>query len=488
MVAKQRPTKPGLLSDTARHVVLPSGIVSTGWPAVRDKCKGFGVDFDPWQDGAGRVILSKRADGSYACSIGGVVISIPRQVGKTFLIGAIVFALCLLHPGLTVLWTAHRLRTANETFAKMQAFSRRRKVAPYMLRPILGAGEATIRFRNGSRILFGARERGFGRGFDDVDIEVFDEAQILSENAIDDMVPATNTAKNPLLLFTGTPPKPTDPADVFRMKRDDALAGDSDDMAYLEFSADEGCSSTDRKQWAKANPSYPYRTPDAAMLRMKKNLTPESFLREALGIWDSKPEGGVVPNWNALKDESSVITAGWAWGLSVSPIELGPQWSSIGVAGRRADGDFHVEWMEHRQGTAWVVGCCKEAYESKRIPLRVHKGGPEGALITRLREAGVEVDEISTTEMAQATGLLIAAATGEPVESETGEPVLTPGLRHLGQPSLDMSVRNAVLRTSVDGAVVWSQRKSAIEITPLVACTVALGGVPVETGALVFAY
>lgn len=478
MTAKSPPTKPGKLSEIARHVVLPSGITSTGWPAVRDKCVSFGVGFDPWQDGAGRVILSKRADGAYACGIGGVVISIPRQVGKTFLLGAIVFALCLLHPGLTVLWTAHRLRTANETFAKMQSFSRRRKVAPHMLKPVLGAGEATIRFRNGSRILFGARERGFGRGFDDVDIEVFDEAQVLTENAIDDMVPATNTAANPLLLFTGTPPKPTDPADVFKMKRDDALSGESDDTAYIEFSADENCTPTDRKQWAKANPSYPTRTNDAAMLRMKKNLTPESFVREALGVWDPKDSGGVIPGWDALRDESSRIVDGWSWALSVSPIELGPQWSAIGVAGRRADGDFHVEWMEHRQGTAWVVDYCKAAYQSKLIPLRVHKAGPEGALISRLVEAGVEVDEVSTSAVAQATGLIVAAANGEPVEDEHGDMVMTPGLRHLGQPSLDMAVKNAVLRSGVDGAVVLSQRKSSIEITPFMACTVAAGGVP----------
>jgi phage terminase large subunit-like protein len=119
----QRPTPPGALAEVARHVVLPTGIVSTGWPAVRDKARDLGVTFDPWQDGAGQVILSKRADGSYACSIGGVVISIPRQVGKTFLIGAIVFALCLLNPGLTVIWTAHHTTTSNQTFQSMQGFA-----------------------------------------------------------------------------------------------------------------------------------------------------------------------------------------------------------------------------------------------------------------------------------------------------------------------------------------------------------------------------
>lgn len=485
MAVKQPPTKPGLLSESARHVVLPSGIVSTGWPSVRDKCHELGVTFDEWQDGAGRIILSKRADGSYACSIGGVVISIPRQVGKTFLIGAIVFALGLLHPGLTVIWTAHRLRTADETFASMLAFSRRKKIAPHMLRPVLGSGEEEIRFRNGSRILFGARERGFGRGFAMVDVLVFDEAQILTENAIDDMVPATNQAANPLLLFTGTPPKPTDPSEVFTTKRNDALAGDAEDGAYIEFSADEGCNPMDRLQWAKANPSYPVRTNDAAMLRMKKNLTADSFVREALGIWDSKVDPSVIPGWDALADPESRIVSGWAWALAVSPLELGPQWATVGVAGRREDGRFHVEWMEHRQGTSWVVDYCKAKYAVNRLPLRVHKTGPEGAFITLLREAGVEVEEISSAQAAHATGLFVKAARVDPVED--GEEPPPPGLHHLGQSILSKAVKNAVIRTSVDGAALWSQRNSSVEITALMACTVAAGGVPAETPK-VFAY
>jgi hypothetical protein len=53
-------------------------------------------------------------------------------------------------------------------------------------------------------------------------------------------------------------------------------------------------------------------------------------------------------------------------------------------------------------------------------------------------------------------------------------------LVHLGQPSLDKALRGAVLRLSTDGASVWSQRSSQVEITPLVACTVALGGVAQE--------
>ena len=65
----------------------------------------------------------------------------------------------------------------------------------------------------------------------------------------------------------------------------EALSGESDDTLYIEFSADEKASPTDHRQWSKANPSYPTRTGEASMLRMKKNLTPDSFLREGLGVW-----------------------------------------------------------------------------------------------------------------------------------------------------------------------------------------------------------
>src|SRR5690606_28569900 len=109
----------------------------------------------------------------------GVVISIPRKVGKTFLIMAIVFALCLLNPGLRVIWTAHHSDTSGDTFDAMQGFARRRKVAPHIAKVLID--DESVRFKNGSRIMFGARERGFGRGRPKIGVLVFDEAQILTE-------------------------------------------------------------------------------------------------------------------------------------------------------------------------------------------------------------------------------------------------------------------------------------------------------------------
>ena len=471
------PTKTGKLSDVARHVVQPTGIVSTGWPAVRDTCAGFGVRFDPWQDGAGRLILAKRADGSYACSVGGAVLSIPRQVGKTFLIGAVVFALCMLHPNLTVLWTAHRLRTANETFAKMKAFADRRKVKPHVRRIVLAAGEQAVEFHNGSRIMFGARERGFGRGFDNVDVEVFDEAQILTENAIDDMVPATNTAKNPLLLYVGTPPKPSDPSEVFTMKRTEALKGETDDTVYIEFSADENCNTMDRAQWRKANPSFPSRTNEAAMQRMLKNLTPESFVREGLGVWDPTDDGRPINLglWASSGDEDdadfdpSTLTD---VRLALSA-PRGLRGATFAIAGVHPDGGRYVQVRRNvpvierddpRSLRERVVDLASKLTEGHNTALIIPAGDPCRAWVTEFTEAKVKLDELTGVEYTEAcSGIQSAVSDGD--------------LRHRNQPEMNAAVEALVIRSSGD-LDVWSRRSSKANIAPFVAATCALYRVP----------
>src|SRR5690606_21330512 len=115
--------------------------------------------------------------------------------------------------------------------------------------------------------------QGFGRGFDEIDVEVFDESQILTEKALEDMVAATNQSRflaGALLFFMGTPPRPIDPGEEFTNRRDKALSGKAHDMVYVEFSADPDADLDDREQWAKVNPSFPHRTPVESMHRMRE--------------------------------------------------------------------------------------------------------------------------------------------------------------------------------------------------------------------------
>jgi hypothetical protein len=467
-----RPTKRSTprLSEIARHVAAPKGIVSTGWPSVEAKCAEVGISFRPWQPDVGRLILAKRADGKYAATIGGTGMSIPRQVGKTFLVGAIVFALCLLHPSLTVIWTAHRLRTAEETFGKMQAFAKRKRIAPFVSKVILGSGDEAILFRNGSRILFGARERGFGRGFDEVDVLIFDEAQILSENALDDMIPATNQSRQPssaLLLFMGTPPKPTDPGEVFMRMRHEALTGEDADTGWVEFGADPNhrftplpapLTESDWRQIAKANPSFPIDTPREAILRMRKKLGADSFMREGAGIWDSNDRQGDLDfdRWLSFEDVEAERGKRVVFGLDVA--EDRTAW--ISVAWTRPDGSSQVMLANDGEPVPAfkVAEECKRLADQWRGPVV-----PPRAFEDDLERAGVRVHKMKAGDFPAACG-----AFSDALDAGT--------IRHGNQKALNDSVASARWRTvGTSGEKAW-QLKDSPEIGPLAAATRALHG------------
>lgn len=465
------------LSEAARHLILPAGIVSTGWPAVEKRCEQLGVRFDPWQQGLGRAILGKRADGRYAATVGGVTMSIPRQVGKTYLVGWIVFALCLLFPGTTVLWTAHRTRTSTRTFQSLAGMARRTKVKPFIAPNGVRStnGEQEIRFRNGSVIMFGAREAGFGRGFDAVDIEVFDEAQILTTRALEDMVAATNQSKHPhgaLLFYMGTPPRPVDPGEVFTDKRDKALSGKLTDGLYVEFSADSDADPDDLEQVAKANPSFPERTPLEAIQRMRENLPDDdSLLREAFGIWDATGSKSVIPldAWNAQADPDSLAVGRFALGLEAGPNLAA---ASVSLAGQRADGGWHVELDEHRSGAHWLAAYVDRLVKANPQIRAVvgDVGGPLAALLEErsgryyLKGTRVVVMAPTVRELGTACTLMLDGVTAGSVWN-------------LGQPQLAAMVGAAGKRRLGDtGMWVYSRTTAAADITGVQAATLALWG------------
>lgn len=455
------------LSEAARHVVIPDGVVTTGWPAVRAKAAELNIArYDAWQDGLGRIMLGKRGDGKYAATVGGVVLSIGRQVGKTFTIGSLLVVMCILFPGYRAIWTAHRQRTTTNTFRTLQGICARKLVRPHVAYIRTANGEQEIGFRNGSVILFGAREQGFGRGFDVIDALVFDEAQILTEKALEDMVAATNQARHPhgaLLFFLGTPPRPVDPGEAFSLKRANALSGKSRDTVYVEFSADEDAGPDDREQWARANPSYPHRTPLESMLRLRENLPSEdSWLREALGVWHAEGSDAVIgaEAWAALADEQSLAVEELSLGIDVAPDRLT---SSVALAGRRADGLWHVELVESRRGTGWIAPYVAERVAKNKIrAVVVDALSPAASLLDDLTEHKVRVTVTNSRDMAAACGRLYDAAMDD-------------RLRHIDQPQLNYSLSQGRRRPLGD-AWGWNRKAAESDITPIVAVTLALHG------------
>lgn len=451
------------LGDVARHIIRPDGIVATAWPRVRDTCNNIGWTFDRWQDGLGRLILALDGTGLYAADTS--VISIPRQVGKTYLVGCIVFALALLNPRLTVIWTAHRSRTALETFDSFRAMCASPLVASHIKQVRTKTGEEGVHLWNGSRILFGARDSGFGLGFAGVGVLVLDEAQRLKQNTMDDLIPTMNTVKNPLILVTGTPPRPTDMGEVFTMLRQDALDGESEGTLYVEFSADEDAKPDDRAQLRKANPSYPHRTGEKAIRLMRKNLTEESFLREAFGIWDKVVHRPIVTaaQWRRLESSGPADgTKPNGFGVDMSHARM------LSVNACWLDEDrAHIEevWAGDDTDAAvvWIADAWRRA--GRRTVVVIDSESPAASMVVDLENAGVSVLVTTAANMAAACGA---------VENRLKAGTLT----HVGQMSVTDAVVKDGKRRQIRGAGGWGwdRRNPSSQIQQAVAMTLAVFG------------
>ncbi len=472
--SRTRPSTPKL-SEAARHVVIPEGIVTTGWPRVKAKAAELGIVYDPWQDGAHTLTLGKRADGKYAATVGGIVWSIPRQVGKTFSVGTLLVVMCILFPGFKVIWTAHHSRTSTSAFRSMQGICRRKKVAPHVRAIRQANGEQEISFRNGSIIMFGARSQGFGRGFDEVDVEVFDEAQILAEKALEDMVAATNQARHPhgaLIFFIGTPPRPSDPSEAFSMKRARALNGSTRDTVYIEMSADPDADLDAHGQWRKANPSYPTRTPLESMLRLRENLaTDDAWRREALGIWDEVGKTHVFGpgNWEGcavpgLLPEQKVDAIALASGVDRDQASIG--------ACTVVDGVARVGAVDRRDGVGWVVPEAKRIQDERNCAVVIAGTGPTSDLIPALESAGVRLTIARGGDMADAFAGIFDAVTER-------------RLQHPDHPYLNAAVAGAKKRKRED-RYVWDRRNSSHDVSMLEAVTLALWGASVSPSYNIF--
>ncbi|WP_028637727.1 terminase large subunit domain-containing protein [Nocardioides sp. URHA0032] len=462
-------TKPGTapatsrrpLSDVARHVVAPEGIASTEWPSVAQTCNRLGWGFDRWQFDAGRLILAKRADGTYAADT--TCISIPRQVGKTYLIACIIFALCLLKPGLTVIWTAHRKTTARETFDQFDGMAQRPKVAPHIRQVLHGKGDEAIHFANGSRILFGARESGFGRGFAGVDVLVCDEGQILPESTLEDLGATQNTAPNPLFFVMGTPPRPRDPGEFFTLLRQEALDGESDSTLYIETSADRGTDPMDPEQLRKANPSYPHRTTHRALLRLRKKLkNDDAWNREARGIWDEitkqfSPFNGAL--WGEAVDvgpPSGTKPNGFAVDMSHGrEISVEACWVEKDSA--------HVEevWagMDEAAAVKWVADAWRRS--GRGTVVFIDGQSPAASMIPTLKALGVKVLTGNASDMSRACGLVKS-------NLEAGR------LTHADQESVN-AAREGSRKRAIGTAGGWGLDRSdpSVNIAPMVGLVLA---------------
>lgn len=447
----------------------PPGVGSAGSEAI-DLAHVAGIHLDEWQQYILEVALAERVDGSWSAME--VAVIVPRQNGKNEILAARELAGIVLFKDDLITHSAHRADTTLEQFRKMEQLSEDLPDFRRLVKRISRVnGHEGIELKGGRRIRFVSRQRNPGRGFSG-SVVVLDEAFDLDAKAVGAMIPTLSTRTRAQVWYASSPPHVD--SRVLHGVRRRGQAGEGDRLAYFEWANPAGVDPADRDAQYAVNPAMGVRISEDfidAERELMKDI-PEEFLREIMGVAEEPASemDTLIPSWPSLVDFESSITSAHRMALDVSPDR---RWATFGVAGRRSDGKLHVETAEHRPGTSWVLEWAVASWKLRGFPIRIQTGSPAGAFIGPLREQGVEVVEVSSAEHAQALGQLLDACAND-------------GLRHRGGSSLNSAVRAAVVR-SVGDVDVLGRRSSKVDITPLVAVTLAVGGVP-ESGAVVFAY
>ena len=440
------------------------------WETVAELAALFGKPLDPWQETVLQSAMGERFDGRWAARY--VMVSAPRQNGKSLLMAARAVAGALLLGEQKIVVSAHQQDTARGIFDEIVSWQDESPALAARIAPngiMTALNRESIKFTNGARIQFKARSGPGGRGFS-CDCLLLDEAQILSERAWASINSTMSARVNPQAWLLGTPPTPEDDSAVFSRMRASALGPTpASSLVYLEWSADPTDDPAGDVARAKANPAWFTRINHEVVDGEFATYSPDQFSRERLGIWDDDAIAKTVVDpakWADCLDAGSRVVGPAKFVLDVSPSRA---WASIAVAGTREDGLPHLEVtsregvLDHRPGVEWVVDRALELRAARPgFALTLVSGSSAEPLIPALTAAGIALEFVKAADLPAACGLFFDLV-------ESG------GVRHIGQSELTDSLKAA--RKNVDdgeGAWRWGRRKSASDITPLYAVTVAL--------------
>lgn len=483
-LSSSRPVDDGPVYGHQRPRVLavPRTFLSSAGQEAVDLAARAGLRLDPWQQFVLDEGMGEKADGNWSSPE--VCVNVPRQNGKGGIIEARELWGLFIGGEELILHSAHEFKTAKNAFKRIERLIRgcpdlHKRVKRYWQT----VGEEGIELHTGQLLRFIARSGGSGRGFT-ADCIVLDEDMILGDDAMAALAPTLAAVANPQTWYLGSAGIGHQSVQLGRLRRRALAALESGvpdpTLAYFEWSINEHrdecgpkCSEHDDvaavESVLKANPAVGYRLTLEKCANERLTLGDTLFARERLGVGDYPSDAAdtwqVIGEdaWRALADATSRPSDPVAFAIDTTPER---SHSAIGVAGL-SGAATHVEVVDHQPGTGWVVARAVELDErwSPRCWV-VDAGGPAGSLIPDLRKAGLLVVSPKTREIAQACGQFY-------------DRVAEQGIVHIDNAPLAAALAGAQQRPLGD-AWAWARRGVSVDISPLVAVTLAKWGLEAD--------
>lgn len=335
--------------------------------------KTYASELDPWQKTVLDCWLGREGRSYNVTSAG---LSVPRQNGKNVCLEARELYGLVVN-GEKILHTAHQVRTSKESFRRMEAiFTDRRhpELAAIISNIRYTNGEECIELDNGGSIKYASRSRQAARGYAGISLVVFDEAQELVEDQLEATLStlAASPTGTRQILYTGTPPYPGCPGDVFRRRRTMCCSGNPGAHdAWHEWSVEapslDALRIDDRALWYAVNPSMGVHLTEEFTAEELRSMTTDGFARERLGWWSPLRTAATdyaIPAdvWDACRSDQLKPEGKTAYG-----VVFAPDGSEVCLCGAvlPASGPGRISLIDRRPtglGTRWLAQWLNERY------------------------------------------------------------------------------------------------------------------------------
>lgn len=439
-------------------------------PAVAAVAEKLGQPLMPWQRQVADVGLELLPDGRPAYRT--VRLAVPRQSGKTTLILGWEIQRALgwaqtLGAAQRIVYSAQTGNDARKKLIEDQVpILERPKVKKLIsIRQILkGMGNEAVVWANGSRLVLLASSEDSGHG-KTVDLAIKDEMFADTDDRRDQaLIPAMITKDYAQVVEAST----MGTADSIPwnagvdLGRSMVDRGAREGVAYFEWSALPTDDPEDPATWRRCMPALGLTQSEAAIRHAFTTMKLDEFRRAFLNI-TSASEERVIPqaSWDLCCTSDDFDRTADVLGIDTNPERSA---SSI-VACGNVDGVPHLEVIEYKPRTDWLVDRAVELARQYRAPLAVDMKGPAGQFVADIRrtDRSLRIIEVTSDQLPAACG-------------EIYDRIVNQKIRIRRDEDLDGAAAGAAKRVVGDR---WAfvRKSSKADICPLMAATVALWGV-----------
>lgn len=333
----------------------------------------YGNDLDPWEKDVVDCWLGKDEADIYTVTSAGL--SLPRQNGKNICLEAREFFGMVVN-GEKILHTAHQVRTSKKSFRRLAAMftdKRHPEIQDIVKQIRYTNGEEAIELDNGGSIEYSARSRQAARGFDGISLLVYDEAQELTDDQVEALMPTLSASATGMrqIIYTGTPPYPGCPGDVFRRRRVISMEAPGAHDAWHEWSVQaesvDDINTEDTGLWYMANPALGIHLTEEFAREELRTMSKDGFARERLGWWtpvyEQKNDFAIQEEiWDACASLKAKPEGKTAYGVKFSPDA-----SMVCLCGAviPAKGPARISFIKQEltgRGTQWLADWLNKRY------------------------------------------------------------------------------------------------------------------------------